>query len=78
MRRSAWIFPPSELSLFVETYGELTVDTKNWHDEDFLDNLARSVRPLIETGQTGLEKFVKLQIGLHQCVDLVDMIEMHI
>ena len=49
----------------------LAVDTQNWHDEGFLDNLGR-------TGQTGLDKFVKLQIGLHHCVDLVETIEMHI
>jgi len=32
----------------------------------------------IWTGQTGLDKFVKLQIGLHHCVDLIETIEMHI
>ena len=47
------------------------VDTQNWHDEGFLDNLG-------STGQTGLDKFVKLQIGLHHCVYLVETIEMHI
>ena len=36
------------------------------------------VRPLPWTGQTGLDKFVKLQIGLHHCVDLFETIEMHI
>ena len=54
------------------------VDTQKWHDSGFLDNLGRSVIPLIETGQTGLDKFVKLQIGLHHCVDLVETIEIHI
>ena len=33
---------------------------------------------LYKTGQIGLEKFVKLSIGLHHCVDLVETIEMHI
>ena len=47
------------------------VDIQNWHDSGFLDNLDK-------TGQTGLDKFVKLQIGLHHCVDLVETIEMHI
>ena len=47
------------------------VDTQNWHNEGFLDNLGR-------TGQTGLDKFVKLQIRLHHCVDIVETIEMHI
>ena len=54
------------------------VDTQIWHDEGFLDNLDRPVRPLICTGQTGLDKFFKLQIGLYHCLDLVEMIEMHI
>ena len=36
------------------------------------------VIPLPRTGQTGLDKFVKLQIELHHCVDLVETIEMHI
>ena len=39
---------------------------------------AGPVRPLPWTSQTGLDKFVKLQIGLHHCVDLVETIEMHI
>ena len=51
------------------------VDTQNWHDSCFLDDLDRPVRPLVQTGQ---EKFVKSSIGLHHCVDLVEMIEMHI
>ena len=44
----------------------------------FLDNLERPVRPLIQTGQIGQEKFVKLTIGLHHCIDIVETIEMHI
>ena len=36
------------------------------------------LRPIIQTGQTGQDSFVKLSIGLHHCVDLVEMIEMHI
>jgi len=31
-----------------------------------------------EPVRTGLDKFVKLQIGLYHCVDLVETIEMHI
>ena len=54
------------------------VDTQNWHDSGFLDNLCMPVRPLIQTGQTGLDKFVKLPIGLDHCVDLIETIEMHI
>ena len=59
-------------------YATVSVDTQNWDDSGFLDNLGRPVRLLIETGQAGLDKFVKLPIGLHYCVDLVDTIEMHI
>ena len=51
------------------------VDTQNWHDSGFLDDLDRPVRSLIQTGQ---EKYVKSSIGLHHGVDLVEMIEMHI
>ena len=29
------------------------------------------------TGQTGLGKVVKMPIGLHYCIDLVEAIEMH-
>ena len=54
------------------------VDTQNWHDSGFLDDLDRPVRPLIQSGQTGLKKFVKSSIGQHHYVDLVKMIEMHI
>ena len=54
------------------------VDTQNWHDSDFLDDLDRPVRPLVQTGQTGQEKFVKSSIGLYYCVDLVETIEMYI
>ena len=54
------------------------VDTQNWHDLGFLDNLDRPVRPLVQTGQTGQEKFVKSSIGLHHCIDIVETIEMHI
>ena len=53
------------------------VDTQNWHDSGFLDNLDRPVKPLVQIGQTGKEKFVKLSIGLHRCVDLVETIKMH-
>jgi len=35
------------------------------------------VRPVVETGQTGLGKFVKMPIGQHHCIDLVETIEMH-
>ena len=51
------------------------VDTQNWHDSYFLDDLDRPVRPLVQTGQ---EKFVKSSIGLHHCVDFIEMIKMHI
>ena len=61
-----------------ETDAEGGVDTQKWHDSGFLDNLGRPVRPLIETGQTGLDKFIKLLIGLHHCVDLIETNEMHI
>ena len=54
------------------------VDTQNWHDSGFLDDLDRPLRPLVQTGQIGQEKFVKLSIGLHHCVDLVETIEIHI
>ena len=54
------------------------VDTQNWHDSGFLDDLDRLVRSLVQTGQIGQEKFVKSSIGLHHCVDLVETIEMHI
>ena len=37
----------------------------------------RSDLSCIETGQTGQDKFVKLSIGLHHYVDLVEPIEMH-
>jgi len=57
---------------------DVTVDTQNWHDSGFLDDLDRPVRSLIQTGQTCQEKYVKSSIGLHHCVDLVEMIEMHI
>ena len=53
------------------------VDTQNWHDSDFLDDLDRLVRPLVQTGQTGQEKFVKLSIRLHHCIDLVETIKIH-
>jgi len=54
------------------------VDTQNLYDSGFLDDLDRPVRPLVQTGQTGQEKFVKSSIGLHHCVDLIETIEMHI
>ena len=56
----------------------LFVDIQNWHNSDFLDNLDRPVRPIVQTGQTGQKKFIKLSIGLYHCVDLVETIEMHI
>ena len=43
-----------------------------------LDSLGEPVRPVIETSQTGLGNIVKMPIGLHHCVDLVEAIEMHI
>ena len=55
-----------------------SVDTQNWHDSDFLDYLDRLVRPLVQTDQTGKEKFVRSSIRLHHCIDLVETIEMHI
>jgi hypothetical protein len=55
-----------------------SVDTQNWHNLGFLNDLDRPVRPLVQTGQTGQEKFVKSLIRLHHCVDLVETIEMHI
>ena len=54
------------------------VTTQNWHDSVFLDNLDRPVRPLVQTDQTGQEKFVKSSIGLYHCIDFVETIEMHI
>ena len=36
------------------------VDTQNWHTSGLLDNLGRPVRPVIETGQIGQDKFVIL------------------
>ena len=42
-----------------------------------LDSLGEPVRPVIETGQTGLGNIVKMPIGLHHCVDLIETIEMH-
>ena len=35
------------------------VDTQNWHDSGFLDDLDRLVRPLTQSGQTSQKKFVK-------------------
>ena len=37
----------------------------------------RPVRPLYLTGQTDLVKVLKMQNGLHHCVDLVETIKMH-
>ena len=37
----------------------------------------RPVRPLCLTGQTDLIKVLKMQNGLHHCLDLVEMIKMH-
>ena len=54
------------------------VDTQNWHDSGFLDDLDRPVRPLVQTGQIGQGKFVKSSNGLHHCVDFIEMIKMHI
>ena len=42
-----------------------------------LGSLGEPVRTVVETGQTGLGKVVKMPIGLHRCVDLVEAIEMH-
>ena len=42
-----------------------------------LGSLGEPVRPVVETGQTGLGKFVKMPIGQHHCIDLVETIEMH-
>ena len=54
------------------------VSTQNWHKTRFAGNLGEPVRPVIQSGQTGQDNFVKLSIGLHHCVDLVETIEMHI
>ena len=43
-----------------------------------LGSLGEPVKSVVETGQTGLGNIVKMPIGLHHCVDLVDTIEMHI
>ena len=56
----------------------LIVDIQNWQIPSLLDNLGEPVRPVLKTGQTGLGNFVKIPIGLHHCVDLVETIEMHI
>ena len=42
-----------------------------------LGSLGEPVRPVVETGQTGLGKVVKMPIGLHHCIDLGKTIEMH-
>ena len=54
------------------------VGTQNWHKTRFAGNQGEPVRPVIKIGQTGLDNFVKLSIGLLHCVDLVETIEMHI
>ena len=43
-----------------------------------LDSLGEPVRPAVETGQIGLGNIFKLPTRLHHCVDLIEMIEMHI
>ena len=53
------------------------VDIQNWQIPSLLVNLGEPVRLVLQTGQTGLGNFVKMPIGLHHCVDLVEMIEMH-
>ena len=42
-----------------------------------LGSLGEPVRPVVETGQTSLGKVVKMPIGLHHCIDLIETIEMH-
>ena len=42
-----------------------------------LGSLGEPVRPVVGTGQTGLGKVVKMPIGLHHCIDLVETIEIH-
>ena len=51
------------------------VGTQNWHKTRFAGNQGEPVRPVIKTGQ---DNFVKLSIGLHHCVDLIELIKMHI
>ena len=60
------------------TYIVMCVDTKIGTMKVFWTIWAGQVRPLPWTGQTGLDKFVKLQIRLYHCVYLVETIEMHI
>ena len=43
-----------------------------------LGSLGEPVKSVVETGQTGLGNIVKLPIGLHRCVDLIETIEIHI
>ena len=62
----------------MEAWSHLAVDTQNWHDSDFLHDLDKLVRLLVQTGHTGQKKFVKSSIGLHHCIDIVETIEMHI
>ena len=42
-----------------------------------LGSLGEPVRLVVETSQTGLGNFVKIPIGLHHCIDLVEMIEIY-
>ena len=42
-----------------------------------LGSLGEPVKLVVETGQTGLGNIVKLPIGLHRCVDLIETIEIH-
>jgi hypothetical protein len=51
------------------------VDTQNWYNSGLLENLGKPVRPVMKTGQ---DDIVKLSIGLHHFVDLVETIKMHI
>ena len=39
---------------------------------------SRPVKPLYLIGQTGLVKVLKMQNGLHNCVDLVETIKIHV
>jgi hypothetical protein len=52
----------------------------NWSDKvigHIADSAPTLVWPLTHTGQTGQTKVLKMPIGLHHCVDLVETIEMH-
>ena len=68
----------SVMSCHVDVFARHGVGTQNWHKTRFAGNQGEPVRPVIKTGQTGQDNFVKLSIGLHHCVDLVEAIEIHI